>query len=73
MSGGFGSVTEGPLARLSSDADDIAKVMVRAATARRPRTRYLINSVAKSSVAAKALLPDRLHDALLRRQFGLKS
>lgn len=73
VAGGFGSVTEGPFSHLSSDPDSIAKVVVRAATTRRPRTRYLINPVARSTVAAKALLPDRVHDALLRRQFGLKS
>ena len=72
VAGAFGSVTEGPMSRLVSDADDIAKVMVRAVTARRPRTRYLINPIARSTVAAKALLPDRLHDALLRRQFDLR-
>jgi NADP-dependent 3-hydroxy acid dehydrogenase YdfG len=71
VSGGFGSVTEGPFSRLTSDADAIAVVMAKAATTRRPRTRYLINPIAKSTVAAKALLPDRLHDALLRKQFGL--
>ena len=53
----FSAVTEGPMSRLSLDADGIAKVMVKAATTRRPRTRYLINPVAKSSVAAKACCP----------------
>lgn len=71
ISGGFGHVTEGPLSRLSSDADAIAKVMVKAATTKRPRTRYLINPIARSTVAAKAVLPDRVHDLLLRKQYGL--
>jgi len=71
VAGGFDAVVEGPFSRLASDADDIAKVIAKAVTTSRPRTRYLINPVAKSTVAAKALLPDRVHDLLLRRQFGL--
>jgi short-subunit dehydrogenase len=71
VAGGFGHVTDGPLARLSSDADAIAKVMTKAATTKRPRTRYLINPIARSTVAAKAVLPDRVHDLLLRKQYGL--
>jgi len=39
----FVTAQRGPLARLSSSADDIAAVITRAVTARRPRTRYLIN------------------------------
>lgn len=71
VAGGFDAVTEGPFARLASDADDIAKVITKAVTSSRPRTRYLINPVARGTVAAKALLPDRVHDLLLRRQYGL--
>jgi len=40
-------------------------------TARRPRTRYLINPVAKSVVTLNRLLPGRAYDAVLRRQFKL--
>jgi hypothetical protein len=38
---------------------------------RRPRTRYLINPVAKSVVAMNRLLPGRAYDAVVRRQYGL--
>jgi NAD(P)-dependent dehydrogenase (short-subunit alcohol dehydrogenase family) len=67
----FREVYTGPWRRMTSTADDIAEVIVKAATAPRPRTRYLVNGVAKSSVLLKRLLPDRAHDAFLRAQFGL--
>ena len=71
VAGGFGSATEGPTSRLSSSADDIAKVIERAVGSRRPRTRYLINPVARAIVAMDQLLPDKLYDAAIRRQFHL--
>ena len=67
----FVTAQRGPLARLSSSADDIAAVITRAVTARRPRTRYLINPVAKSVVTLNRLLPGRAYDAVLRRQYKL--
>ena len=69
----FGRTTSGFVARLGSDAQDIAKVISRAATARRPHTRYLINPVAKGVVALNQLLPGRVYDAVIRRQYGLPS
>jgi hypothetical protein len=47
----------------------VADVVVRAATARRPRTRYVVTVNARLLIAARALLPDRWWDALLRRTF----
>ncbi|HEX2903007.1 MAG TPA: oxidoreductase [Jatrophihabitans sp.] len=67
----FDRAYSGPLARLSIDADRVARVIVRAARAERPRARYLISPMAKSLVAAKTVLPDRAHDALLRQQYRL--
>jgi NAD(P)-dependent dehydrogenase (short-subunit alcohol dehydrogenase family) len=67
----FSRTASGPLARLGSDAQDIAKVITRAVTAQRPRTRYLINPVAKSVVTLNRLLPGRAYDAVIRRQYGL--
>ena len=67
----FTTAQTGMLSRLGSTPEDIAKVITRAVTARRPRTRYLINPVAKSLVAANRLLPGRAYDAVLRRQYGL--
>jgi NAD(P)-dependent dehydrogenase (short-subunit alcohol dehydrogenase family) len=67
----FVTAHNGPLARLGSTADDIAAAITRAATARRPRGRYLINPVAKSVVTMNRLLPARAYDAVLRRQYKL--
>jgi len=67
----FTTAQTGMLARLGSKPEDIATVITRAVTARRPRTRYLINPVAKGVVAAHRLLPGRAYDAVLRRQYGL--
>jgi hypothetical protein len=67
----FGAVERGGVvSRLSSTADDIARVVTKAATGRRPRTRYLINPLAKGFVAL-SMLPDRAYDAVLKRQYGL--
>jgi short-subunit dehydrogenase len=67
----FTRATSGPLARLGSDAQDIAKVITRAVTAKRARTRYLINPVAMGVVTMNRLLPGRAYDAVIRRQYGL--
>jgi NAD(P)-dependent dehydrogenase (short-subunit alcohol dehydrogenase family) len=67
----FATVHNGPLARLGSSADGIATVITHAVTAQRPRTRYLINPVAKSVVTLNRLLPGRAYDAVVRRQYKL--
>lgn len=67
----FSRTNSGLVSRLGSDAQDIARVITRAVTARRPRTRYLINPVAKSVVTMNRLLPGRVYDAIVRRQYGL--
>jgi NAD(P)-dependent dehydrogenase (short-subunit alcohol dehydrogenase family) len=67
----FGRAQAGLLGRFGSTSDDIAKVIAQAATARRPRARYLINPVAKSLVAMNRILPARAYDSVLRRQYGL--
>ena len=71
VAGSFTTVQDGPLGRLASTADDIAEVIVKAVTAGTPRTRYLINAVAKSMLATRRLLPTRASDAVLARQYGL--
>jgi short-subunit dehydrogenase len=71
VSASFASVTTGPMYRFASSAEDVARVIAQAVTARRPRTRYLINGVARGLVLMKRMLPDRIHDAVLRRQYGL--
>ncbi|MDQ2836302.1 MAG: oxidoreductase [Actinomycetota bacterium] len=67
----FERAYSGQLAKLSIGAEDVAKVIERAAGARRPKARYLISPLAKSLVTMKTLLPDRLHDALIKLQYKL--
>jgi NAD(P)-dependent dehydrogenase (short-subunit alcohol dehydrogenase family) len=43
----------------------VARAIVRAATARRPRTRYAVGRGARAIVVARWLLPDRAYDRLL--------
>jgi NAD(P)-dependent dehydrogenase (short-subunit alcohol dehydrogenase family) len=49
----------------------VAKVVERALTARRPRTRYLVGIDAQAQVLLDRLLPDRAMDALAARMMGL--
>jgi NAD(P)-dependent dehydrogenase (short-subunit alcohol dehydrogenase family) len=60
---------KGPLARLGGTPDDVAKVIERALTARRPKTRYTVTPSAKLLLAQRALLSDRAWDAMLRASF----
>jgi hypothetical protein len=50
----------------------IAKAVVKAATARRPKTRYAVGSGAKLLIFLRRWLPDRTYDALIRRVSGLR-
>ncbi|GAA4287922.1 oxidoreductase [Georgenia daeguensis] len=53
---------------ITSDAEDVAAVVVTAATADRPRPRYLVGRGAHLAVAFRRILPDRAWDrAVLRR------
>ncbi len=48
-----------------SDPDVVAAAVVKAVTARRPRTRYAVGAGAKPMVLAARLLPDRVRDRLV--------
>jgi NAD(P)-dependent dehydrogenase (short-subunit alcohol dehydrogenase family) len=50
-----------------SPASVVADTIVRAVTARRPRTRYVVGQGARPLLLARALLPDRVYDGLVRR------
>ena len=50
----------------------VARVILRAAEAKRPRTRYLFGFGARGLVAANALLPDRAFDRLINGIFAGK-
>ena len=49
--------------------DRVASVVVRAATTRRPRTRYVVTWNARLLIGAHTVLPDRAWDGVLRRIF----
>jgi NAD(P)-dependent dehydrogenase (short-subunit alcohol dehydrogenase family) len=55
--------------RQARTPEHVVKVVVKAATARRPRTRYPVTLNARLLMAGRALLPDRMWDAVLRRTF----
>jgi NAD(P)-dependent dehydrogenase (short-subunit alcohol dehydrogenase family) len=55
---------------ITSDVDRVAAVIVEAATANKPRPRYRVGRGSATAVALSRL-PDRIFDALTRRQFGL--
>ena len=61
--------TSKPGYRLASEPEVIARTVVRAAGARRPRTRYPAGIGAKPIIALRRLLPDRVFDALIKRFF----
>ena len=53
---------------LAGDPEDVAAVIERAVSARRPRTRYRVTVPARLLPALRAALPDRAFDAFLRTQ-----
>jgi NAD(P)-dependent dehydrogenase (short-subunit alcohol dehydrogenase family) len=50
--------------------EDVAKAVVHALTADRPKTRYVVGRDAKAQLAMKAVLPDRGLDRLIARMTG---
>ena len=56
--------------RLQSSPEVVAKAITRAATARRPRTRYAVGAGAKPVIAARKVLPDRAFDLAARQLMG---
>jgi NAD(P)-dependent dehydrogenase (short-subunit alcohol dehydrogenase family) len=62
-------VYEGPLARLGGGPEDVAKVVRKAITARRPRARYAVTPSARLAITQRRLTPDALWDLAMRTQF----
>jgi hypothetical protein len=60
---------EGPMALLAGEADDVARVVETAISARRPRTRYPVTLGARLILGLRRLLPDRGFDFFLGTQF----
>jgi NAD(P)-dependent dehydrogenase (short-subunit alcohol dehydrogenase family) len=59
----------GALARLAGSPDDVARVVLEAVTADRPKARYPVTASARLLLALRRLLPDRAWDGFLARQF----
>jgi NADP-dependent 3-hydroxy acid dehydrogenase YdfG len=55
--------------RMALDADDVARVIQRAITSRKPRGRYPVGVLAHGLFLAQRALPGRLFDAFVRSQF----
>jgi NAD(P)-dependent dehydrogenase (short-subunit alcohol dehydrogenase family) len=60
---------DGPLRRLGSGPERVAKAIERALERRRPRARVTVTPSAKLTIATHAVLSDRAWDAAMRRQF----
>jgi short-subunit dehydrogenase len=56
---------------LASRADVVAKAVTKAATARRPRTRYAVGLGAQPMIWISRMTPDRAFDALIKRASGV--
>ena len=61
--------TRGRWARFAAGPEAVARVIERAITAPRPRTRYAVTAAAHMMLALRRWLPDRAFDAFLRTQF----
>jgi NAD(P)-dependent dehydrogenase (short-subunit alcohol dehydrogenase family) len=60
---------EGPMAMFAKPPEAVARVVEKAITAERPRTRYPVTAAARILMALRRWLPDRAFDAFLRTQF----
>ena len=58
-----------PGARTMLPPDAVAKAVVKAITAKRPRARYAVGAVAKALPPARRAVPDHLWDSMVRRMF----
>jgi len=63
------SAYEGPLARLGSGPEAVARKIERAISARRPRTRYKVTASAGMGIGARRLMTDRMWDRFVGTQF----
>ena len=63
---------EGKLARFAAPPEAVAKVIDKAISSRRPRTRYRVTVAARVMLATRKVMPDRGWDLFLRTQFPAK-
>jgi short-subunit dehydrogenase len=62
---------EGPMAMMAAGPEAVARVIEKAISTRRPRTRYPVTAAARVLMGLRRWLPDRVFDAFLRTQFPL--
>jgi NADP-dependent 3-hydroxy acid dehydrogenase YdfG len=60
---------DGPMSRLVSAAEDVAAVITKAATTRRPRPRYAVGPMSRGLMSGRRLLPDQVWDAFIKSQY----
>ena len=60
---------EGPMAMLAAGPEAVAKVIEKAISTRRPKTRYPVTAFARVIMGMRRWLPDPAFDAFLRTQF----
>jgi len=60
---------DGRRANLASSPQAVARVVVKATSARHPRPRYVVGPVARVLITTRRVLPDRAFDALMRSQY----
>jgi short-subunit dehydrogenase len=61
--------SSGPMSWFAAEPDAVAKVIEKAITRKRPRSRYVVTFGAKALMAQRRLSPDRVWDAFLKTQF----
>jgi len=61
---------DGPMGRLAGTPEDVARVIERAISARRPRSRYPVTAAARVLMRLRRWLPDRGFDFFLRTQIS---
>ncbi|MEY2475964.1 MAG: hypothetical protein QOG87_1279 [Actinomycetota bacterium] len=63
---------QGKLAKFAAPPEAVAKVIDKAISSRRPRTRYRVTVAARVMLATRKVMPDRGWDLFLRTQFPTK-
>ncbi len=66
---GTAGAYEGPTAKLGGPPEAVAKVIERAITSRRPKTRYKVTASARLIMGQRKLLSDRMWDRFVGTQF----
>jgi NADP-dependent 3-hydroxy acid dehydrogenase YdfG len=69
VSAATAGVYEGPMARLGAGPEAVAKVIEKAITSRRPKTRYPVTASARLALTQRRLLTDRMWDRVVSSQF----